>query len=123
MKTRKCYWMAVALAAGLAASVWGQAPVVGPAPPPPGAPLPPGIPPPGLATAAGATPPATPPGGGNIWSKLCMTPEQMLACKLWFCNSAIGKLTNGIMRPVSVFSGGLIMDRCAAAQIAADLAK
>jgi hypothetical protein len=45
----------------------------------------------------------------------------MLACKLCFCDSVVGKMVTSMMAPVSVFSGGLFQSRCPAAQLAADL--
>jgi hypothetical protein len=62
------------------------------------------------AAAPGAAPAAAP---NNIWSKLCMTPEQKAACRDWFCNSPFGKIYSSMLLPVSAFSGGLITDCCA----------
>jgi hypothetical protein len=111
------------LGAALAPRLAAQAPVPTPPPAPgaPGAAL--GAPvaaPPAAGAVPGAPAAAAP---GNLFSFLCMTPEQKLACKLCFCNSPLGKLFSGLTRPVVAFSGGLFTDRCAAAQVAADLAK
>jgi hypothetical protein len=57
----------------------------------------------------------------NLWSFLCMTPEQKMACKTCFCNSPIGQMTSAATAPLSLMSGGLITNRCAANQIASDI--
>lgn len=49
---------------------------------------------------------------GNLWSYLCMTPEQKFACKTWWCNSAIGQLVSGASGPVGLATGGLVGGRC-----------
>src|SRR5262249_29487967 len=45
------------------------------------------------------------------------------ACKLHFCNSAVGKVFTSLLTPVSVLSGGLVGSCCPATQTAADLAQ
>ncbi|MCC6418637.1 MAG: hypothetical protein IT429_10420 [Gemmataceae bacterium] len=109
MKTWTQYGIALAFAVGLTSRLGAQVPVA------PGAAA---VGPAAAAPAAGAAA-----GAGNIWSKFCLTPEQKLACKLCFCKSAIGKMITGMMRPVSVFSGGLLGNRCEEAKTAADLLK
>ncbi|MCI0460441.1 MAG: hypothetical protein L0Z62_26100 [Gemmataceae bacterium] len=120
MKTWKPFWLGLALALGLTPQLWAQIPAAPVAPSPAGAALaPPGVAPP-AAVPPGAPAPAAP---GNIFSLLCPTPEQLMACKIKFCNSILGKIVSAMLRPVSVFSGGLFVDRCAATQIAQDLMK
>ena len=57
----------------------------------------------------GATPATSP---ANLWSFLCPTPQQKAECKQKICNSAIGKLLNAILMPVSAMSGGLLGPFC-----------
>jgi hypothetical protein len=107
MKRWKKCCMGLALAAGLTPAAWGQIPIGTPPPSPipgnPGAP-PPVAPPPGA--------PGGPPAPPNIFSFLCMTPEQKAAKKAKFCACPIGQLINNGMKPVSVFSGGLFGPCC-----------
>jgi hypothetical protein len=115
MKMWNRCWMGLALAAALATRLHAQIPTAAPAAAPPAAV--------GTAAAAGAGGPAAPAAGPNLFSFLCPTPAQMAACKLCFCNSALGKMVTSMMGPVSVFSGGLLSSRCPAVNAAADLAK
>lgn len=90
-------WTAgLALAAGLAPNVWGQAGFP-PAPTPP-------PPPPGAAGAAG--------GAQNIWSMLCMTPEQKQKCKDKLCKSQLGQLMNNGLKPIGALTGGILGPLC-----------
>ena len=49
---------------------------------------------------------------GNLWSFLCPTQAQLDECRTKFCNSACGKIVNGITTPVVAFSGGLFTPLC-----------
>ncbi|MBI2803665.1 MAG: hypothetical protein HYX68_01615 [Planctomycetes bacterium] len=74
----------------------------------------------------GAAPiPAAPaaPAPANLWSFLLPSAEQKTACKLAFCNSAIGKLINGAAGPMSAMSGGLMGGRCQKSSVADDIKK
>jgi hypothetical protein len=99
MKKWNAFWMGLALCLGLTAPLWAQVP---------GAP-------PAAAPAAAPT--------KNIFTMLLPSAEQCEKLKICFCNSAIGKIINGMFKPAVAFSGGLIQDRCAALAIAQDLAK
>jgi hypothetical protein len=63
----------------------------------------------GAATAAAPAVAAAP---KNIWSFICRTKEQKEACREKFCKSAPGKLINGLLKPVSAATGGLIGPLC-----------
>ncbi|MFO0844137.1 MAG: hypothetical protein U0797_17335 [Gemmataceae bacterium] len=63
---------------------------------------------PGAATAPAAAPAAA----NNIWSKLCMTPEQAAACKQKLCNCSLVQFLSGGLAPISALSGGLIGTGC-----------
>ena len=54
--------------------------------------------------------PAAP--AGNIWSKICLTPEQKEACKKKLCASPIVQLLGGALAPARAFSGGLLPPFC-----------
>lgn len=56
--------------------------------------------------------PATPAAPANLWSFLCLTPEQKANCKNCFCNSALGKMVSSATAPMSAMTGGLIQNRC-----------
>jgi hypothetical protein len=57
-------------------------------------------------------PPATTTPTSNLWSFICPTPDQKMACKLWWCNTALGQLVNGASGPVGMATGGLMGGRC-----------
>jgi hypothetical protein len=60
----------------------------------------------------------------NLWTFLCPTKEQKDACKQKFCQSMAGQLVNSMLKPITMFSGGLMPDCCPPNQpTAADLAK
>src|SRR5437588_8836439 len=61
----------------------------------------------GVATAA--APGAAP---NNIWSFLCMTPEQKAAKKDKFCSSPLGQLINNSLAPASALTGGVLGGCC-----------
>ena len=65
------------------------------------------------AAAAAAAPAAAAP-AGNIWSKICLTPEQKAACKAKLCASPIVQLLGGALAPARAFSGGLVPRFCPA---------
>jgi|SRR5581483_5961735 len=92
------------LAAGLVIAVAAQAQPA--APPAPGAVA--------VATAAAPT--------KNIWSFLCMTPDQKTNCKACWCKSAFGQISSNMLKPMTAMTGGLIKDKCAL-PLPADLAK
>jgi hypothetical protein len=106
MKTRNLYWASLLTAFGLAAQIWAQPAIPAPPPPPPPA---------AAAAAAGAAP-------KNIWSMICLTPEQRKACQERCCQSPLGMLLSGVAGPASMLSGGLIQNKCAL-PTTADLAK
>lgn len=81
-----------------------------------------GAPAPAAAPVAGVAPAAPAAAPANLWSFLCPNPAQKEACKVHFCNSAIGKVVTASMQPVAALSGGLLTNRCAL-PTAADLAK
>lgn len=72
------------------------------------------------ATAPVAAAPA--PAPANIWTFLCLSPEQKAACKAKLCGSALGQMLNNGLAPMSTFSGGLI-PQCCPLVSPADLAK
>lgn len=81
----------------------------------PGVPATPGVP----AAPSAATPAAASPatsafqgGGGNIWSKICLTPEQKAACKKHWCESGIGQMFGMMMKPMTFATGGMIKGCC-----------
>jgi hypothetical protein len=82
-----------------ASGVRGQMPGVPSAPAPPAAPAVPGVP--------GA--PAAP---SNIWSYLSPSADQLSACKQKFCAHPIGQFINNMLKPATLFSGGLISPCC-----------
>lgn len=106
MKKWKICCGGVVLAAGLASQAGAQAP------PPPAVAAVPAVP-------VAAAPVAAP---ANIWTFLCLSPEQKAACKTKFCNSALGQMLNNGLKPVSAFSGGLV-GPCCPPFTAIDLAK
>jgi hypothetical protein len=74
----------------------------------------------GAAGAAGAVPGAAAPPAApaaapnNIWSKLCMTPDQAQACLQKICACPLVQFLQGALVPVSALSGGLISGCCPA---------
>jgi hypothetical protein len=83
----------------------------------------PGVP----AAAAPAAAAAAPAAAGaaaprNIFSMLCMTPEQKAACKEKICRSALGQLLNNMITPASTMTGGVIKPLCPPV-LPSDLAK
>lgn len=90
MKTNRI-WLGLLASLAITSAAWGQPAGIG-----------------GVGTGAPA---------GNLWSYFCMTPEQKLACKLWFCNSPIGQLISGGSGPVGMATGGLMGGRCERAYV------
>jgi hypothetical protein len=76
-----------------------QMPGVPSAPAPPAAPAVPGV-------------PGAPPGPANIWSYLSPSADQLSACKQKFCAHPIGQFINNMLKPATLFSGGLISPCC-----------
>src|SRR5262245_63282455 len=79
----------------------------------------------GLAALAGLTPslwaqpaapvvPAAPaaPAPANLFSFLCPTAPQLKECKDKICSSPLGQLMNNALRPVSIFTGGILGNCC-----------
>ena len=102
---------------GFAVSGRAQVPAIPAAPAVPAVPTAPGAA--GLATTAAPAAPAAP---SNLWSFLCMTPDQKAACKAKLCALPITQLFGNMLAPVSLFSGGLITSCCPTGPSAADLA-
>src|SRR5581483_5336257 len=75
---------------------------------------------PAAAAPAVAAAPAAP---QNLWSFLCMTPDQKAACKDKFCKSALGKMVTSMSGPVGMYSGGLIGNCCPPGPTKDDLAQ
>lgn len=71
---------------------------------------------PAAAPGGAAAPAAGAAAGGaapkNIWSFLCMTPEQKAACKAKLCASPLVKFMGGALTPARAFSGGLLPQCC-----------
>jgi hypothetical protein len=65
---------------------------------------------PGAAGAAGVG--AAAGGGRNIWSWFLLTPEQKERCHRCWCDSGIGKMVASAMRPMGMYTGGLIGGGC-----------
>jgi hypothetical protein len=96
-------WLGLVAGLLMAPSSYAQAPA--------GAPAIPGAP---------AAAPAAP---SNMWSKLCLTPDQKASIKSCFCNTPIGQLLMGAAGPMSAMTGGLMGSCCARTKIADDLKK
>jgi hypothetical protein len=98
-----CRWSigCAAMAASLVfhSSLFAQAPAI------PGVPAAPAVP--GAPAAAPA-----PAAAGNIWSKICLTPEQKQACKQKLCAIPLVQMFNGTLTPLSAMSGGLLPSCC-----------
>src|SRR5262249_45570528 len=101
MKKRMALGLGLAISAGLAPRLWAQIPVA----PAPAAPA---------LVAPGAVAPAPAPAAApfSLWSFLGLTPEFNAACMAKLCYSPFGQLLTNSMRPVSVFSGGIISGCC-----------
>lgn len=82
-------------AALIGARLYAQVPAVPAAPP----------------IAAPAAPAAAAP-AGNIWSKICLTPEQKAKCKEHICASPLTQLMGGFLTPYRAMSGGLMQPFC-----------
>src|SRR5204862_6225712 len=59
--------------------------------------------------AAAGVPGAAP---ANLLGFLCPTPDQLQACKDKFCKSPLGQLINNGLKPVSIFTGGILGNCC-----------
>src|SRR5581483_2641473 len=108
-----CYCGGLILTAGFAARAGAQA-----VPAPPAAAGAAAVP----AVPAAAAPAAAPAAPDNIWTFLCLSPEQKAACKTKFCNSALGQMLNNGLKPIGAISGGL-MGNCCPSLNPADLNK
>src|SRR5947209_7773170 len=97
---QRTHWLALVTCLGLTATVSAQ-------PPPP---------PPVVAVPAVAAP-------TNLWTFLCLTPDQKAACRDAWCKSPFGQLSSSAMGPVSGLAGGLIPNCCAANAIEEGLKK
>src|SRR5438105_1743790 len=108
MKTWKRYCAGLAALAGLTPALWAQPAALPTAPP--------ALPGPAVAAPA-------PPGGG-LWAFLCPNPAQIQECKDKICKSPLGKLLSNGLKPVSVFTGGMLGNCCPSdVPSPADLAK
>jgi hypothetical protein len=101
MKTWMLYGAGLVAVVGLSARATAQLPIPG-GPPVPGGPA--------AAAAAAAGAPAAPP--GNLLGFLCPTPDQIAACKAKFCMSPLGQLLNNGLKPLSLFTGGILGNCC-----------
>jgi hypothetical protein len=106
MKRWKKYAAGLMLMAGLSPQARAQVPAA----------------PAAAAPAAGAPAAAPAAAPGNMWSFICLTPEQKQACKEKICNCALGQMLNNGLKPMGAFSGGIIGPFCPAVT-AADMAK
>ncbi len=104
-----CYCGGLILTAGFAARAGAQA--VPAAPAAAGAAAVPAVP-------AAAAPAAAPAAPANIWTFLCLSPEQKAACKTKFCNSALGQMLNNGLKPIGAISGGLVGNCCPSLNVA-----
>src|SRR3954454_22784664 len=95
--------LAVAAALLLRPALFAQVPAV-PAAPAAAAPAVPG--------AVPAAVPAAPAAPANIWSMICMTPEQRERCRQRICASPLAQLLGGMLTPARAFSGGMIPKMC-----------
>jgi hypothetical protein len=109
MKRWRKYAAGLLLMAGVAPQVRAQAVV-------------PAAPPAAAVPVAGAPVAAPAPAPANLWSFICLTPEQKLACKEKICNCALGQMLNNGLKPMGAFSGGIIGPFCPEVRLA-DLAK
>lgn len=91
---------AVALALLPGPALFAQVPAV------PVVPVAPAVP----GAVAPAVPAAAP--AGNLWSFLCMTPEQKARCKQKLCASPLIQMLGGMLAPVRAVSGGLLPRVC-----------
>ena len=69
----------------------------------------PGVP---AAPAAAAPAAAAAAGAGNIWSKLCLTPEQKRSARRGTVASPLVQLAGGMLAPYRAFSGGMMQPFC-----------
>jgi hypothetical protein len=99
MKMWKRYSAGLAILAGLTPGVWAQ---VTPAP----------IPTPTVPVAPAVVPAAPAAPTNNLWSFLCLSPQQKAACKAKLCASQFGQLLNNAMLPFGALTGGLIPPFC-----------
>src|SRR4051812_4085115 len=106
MKTWKQYCSGLVALAGLTPGLRAQVPVGPPAPAVAVAPV-----------AGAAAPPST------IWSYLGCTKEQKAEFARKCCATQMGQLINNMLKPVSIFSGGVLGNFCPMTPSPADLAK
>lgn len=98
--------LACLLALATASTASAQLPAI------PGVPAAPAAPTPAVPAAATPATSALQGGGGNIWSKICLTPEQKAACKKHWCESGIGQMFGMMMKPMTFATGGMIKGCC-----------
>lgn len=106
-KLRHTGLVALLLSLGFTASVVGQFPAPPPAPGVPAIPAAPAAP-----TAAQAATAAQGAQPQNIWSKICLTPDQKKACKDHLCSCGLVQMVEAMLKPVSLMTGGLIKGFC-----------
>jgi hypothetical protein len=66
---------------------------------------------PAAAAPAAAAPAAAPP-PANMWSMICLSPEQLALCKAKLCSCGLVQLMNNGLKPIGAFSGGIIGPCC-----------
>lgn len=102
MKIRNAWGIVLGGLLGLAPVASAQVPAVPAVPVVPVAPV-------AAPLAPGVAPMAAP---RNIWSFLCMTPEQRAACRQKICDCPLGQLLNNSLAPATAFTGGLVPPLC-----------
>lgn len=105
MKKWKAYVTGLVTVAGLSSNLCAQVPAV------------PAVP----AAPAAAVPAATPVGG--LHQFLGLTPEAKDAKRRRICATQFGQLLNNMLKPLSIFTGGVLGNFCPQTPSAADLAK
>jgi hypothetical protein len=98
-RLRKLSGIALVLLVGAPGAALAQVPAV------------PVVPAPAPAAAVPVTPVAAAP-ARNLWSFLCLTPEQMARCKARFCGSQFGQLISNLTMVKSALTGGVIPQCC-----------
>jgi hypothetical protein len=112
-KCAKAWWLGLLTTVSLTPAAWAQIPAA------PAAPTGAAVP---TATTAPAAAPAAP--SQNLWSFLCLTPQQKANCQAAFCNCSFGQLLSSSLAPAAALTGGMISPTCDSnLPNAADLAK
>ena len=95
---RKLSGLALALLGGAPYAAWAQTVAV------PVTPVPTAVAAPAPAAVVSPT--------RNLWTFLCLSPEQKAACKAKFCASQFGRLINNSLAPVSALTGSVVPQCC-----------